>query len=125
MIRTVVAVAAGLAACSGDHPSLEWAVTEAPCGGAHQDDCPLESWMESTLSSALQESDAPALARGFAHLDLDLPGEPRWRPLVRAGLEAAQHGDLEAVRKVCKDCHDGVRDRFRRDLAGHYVRAAR
>jgi hypothetical protein len=85
-----------------------------PCGDDGKPDCPLQRWMDETMTEAVSRQAWPQVAEAFAYLAaLDPPGFPQWRALAELGREAANRGDLAAVKRVCSACHDHNRPRFR------------
>jgi hypothetical protein len=92
--------------------------TVAPtCGQKGQSDCPLQNWMKATLQPYQREGNFGRLARAFEELAEHAPQNyGRWADLAHEGAEAARKQDAGAVRTVCKNCHDELRARYRREL---------
>jgi hypothetical protein len=85
-----------------------------PCGEDGKPECPLQRWMDETMSAAMTTKSGYRLADGFAYLAaLDPPGFPQWRALAELGREAANRGDFGAAKRICAACHDQYRPRFR------------
>ena len=91
-------------------------VVDAECGGSGHSDCPLQSWMKANMSPAMSAGDLNRLKQAFRRLgDLGPPGYASWASLSTAGADAASRGNIEAVRGVCKQCHEEHRARYRRE----------
>jgi hypothetical protein len=94
-----------------------------PCGEEGQPQCPLQAWMERNLQTPLDDGDLQQVARNLARVPKLVP-DPSWnRPgdgwsaLAESGAQAAQRGDIEAVKQSCKSCHKtwrrSYKERFR------------
>lgn len=60
--------------------------------------------------------DAKALAPIFAQVKTMAPSDPEfanWGAIADKGKAAAEKGDMEAAKAVCKDCHTPYRDKYR------------
>jgi hypothetical protein len=120
-----ILLACEVAACSeraGTHatiapPAAEAPVSAAPrgCGGPGEPDCPLRTWMRSTLQAYLLGAtpDPERLAASLDKLAGAAPSElPLWGTFARRGAEHARKGDLDGVKKVCAECHNTYRTEF-------------
>jgi len=86
------------------------------CGGKSQPDCPLQSWMKSTLQTYQREKDYTRLASSLEKLANHAPaGYGNWKELALAGAKAAEQHDDTAISKNCKGCHNEHRTRFRKE----------
>lgn len=90
-----------------------------PCGEKGQPRCPLQAWMEDNLQTAVDASDASALAKGLAHV-VKLSPDPSWNAgpqgwtvLANAGADAAKQDDLAAAKQSCKSCHKAWRAKYK------------
>jgi hypothetical protein len=90
------------------------AAAPTSCGGAGLPDCPLQSWMKSTLRPEMQSARFEPLALAFDKLATS-PSFPDqgWKAIARKGALAARARDLDGVREACRSCHDGYRPRYR------------
>jgi hypothetical protein len=85
-----------------------------PCGDDGKVECPLQRWMDETMSAAMTTRSGGKLAQGFAYLAaLDPAGFPQWRALSELGREAANRDDFGGAKRICAACHDQYRPRFR------------
>ena len=86
-----------------------------PCGGNEQPDCPTQAWMKANLR-ILVSGDLGKVSENLKLLaDAAPPGYDAWKALSLQGAEAAAAGDVEGTRRACAACHDGDRQRFRRE----------
>lgn len=84
------------------------------CGEDRQPECPLQGWMKANLSSHLRNRNWSRLAVSLDHLSEMAPaGYDGWGKLAQDGARAARGGNLEAVRRACKNCHDRHRDAYK------------
>ncbi|HEX6277163.1 MAG TPA: hypothetical protein VFZ53_29180 [Polyangiaceae bacterium] len=102
-----------LAAHAG--PAAPSAAVATPCGASPLPDCPLQGWMKSNLTPALEARDAVRLERSLRRLAELGPAEyDDWRRLSLDAADAAHDGDLAVVRGACKECHSRHRGSYRR-----------
>jgi len=96
--------------------SLSPSAAGAKCGGKGQPDCPLQSWMKSTLQTYQREKNYERLEASLTKLASHAPdGYASWKELSEAGALAAKNGDETAVSKSCKACHNEHRARYREE----------
>jgi hypothetical protein len=75
--------------------------------------------MEDHLQTALDRSDAPALAKGLTRAASFTPdpgwnaGPQGWAALANAGADAANNADLAATKAACKSCHKAWRTKYK------------
>ena len=87
------------------------------CGQKGLPDCPLQGWMKSTLQAYQRAGNYARLETAFQELGDHAPaGFDSWKTLAAQGAQAAKVKDDAATRRVCKDCHDQNRTRYRREL---------
>jgi len=124
-MAALVISASALFGCGKSEPAAEQpdvdvsaakAEISAACGGKGQPDCPLQSWMKSTLQPYQRENNFPRLERAFEDLAQHAPADyAHWSELASGGAEAARNKDEAGVRAACKQCHDQLRSRYRRE----------
>jgi hypothetical protein len=119
-LAAVVGCAAGCqgsnkVAAATDNGSI--APPQAPqCGHAGLPDCPLQRWMKATLQIYLRAGDYQRLGSALAELAQHAPaGYPAWKTQALRGADAAGQSDADAIRQICKDCHQGSRARYRQE----------
>ena len=87
-----------------------------PCGARGQADCPTQAWMKANLRGNLLSGDLARVSENLKLLaNVAPPGYDQWKPRALAGADAAARGDVEGTRRACAACHDGDRERFRRE----------
>lgn len=76
--------------------------------------------MKSTLQTYQREKNFERLAISLEQLARHAPdGYDGWSASAEAGLAAARAKDEAGVRQSCKDCHNQLRARFKRELRTH------
>jgi hypothetical protein len=86
------------------------------CGQTGSPDCPLQRWMKSTLQTYQRAGDHARLARTLNELAQHAPaGYPGWKAIAERGAQAASRNDDDALRQICKECHQNYRARYRKD----------
>jgi hypothetical protein len=122
----LVLVALTLTACGGSS-EVEVATanltsttkTQASCGRLGLPDCPLQSWMKSTMQAYQRASDYDRLSRAFGELARHAPtGYADWQVQAQRGAELAEKRDDAALKQACKNCHDAHRARYRKERRG-------
>jgi hypothetical protein len=89
----------------------------ATCGKKPLPDCPLQKWMKENMKPALDQQDTARLTQTFETVAAHPPpGFSGWDTIAKKGADAARAGDLGAVKGACKQCHDELRSRFRKEL---------
>ena len=91
------------------------AAARASCGGDGEPDCPLRTWMRSTLQAYLLGAtpDPERLATSLDKLAGAAPPEfPRWESFARRAAADARKGDLDGVKRACGECHNAYRTQF-------------
>lgn len=87
-----------------------------PCGTKGLPDCPTQAWMKANLRSHLLAGDLAKVGENLKLLaNASPPGYGEWKAHALAGADAAAKGDVEGTRRACAACHDGDRERFRRE----------
>ncbi|AKV01801.1 hypothetical protein AKJ09_08464 [Labilithrix luteola] len=84
----------------------------APAGAANMALKDLMKKMGATAAAG----DAKALSPIFAQAKTMAPSDPEfanWTAIADKGKAAADKGDLEAAKAVCKDCHTPYREKYR------------
>jgi hypothetical protein len=72
--------------------------------------------MKSNPRDALTAGDFARLERAFSRIaSFAMPEYPAWAAIAERGSSVAASGDVDAVRKACKDCHEAYRPAYRRD----------
>ncbi len=93
----------------------------AACGGRGQPHCPLQGWMEDTLTPAVEAQDVGRLATLYAQLANWAPdqswntGTKSWRANAENGAARARANDFAGARAACKSCHQAWRERYERE----------
>lgn len=109
----------GGARAEAQPPATDGGTAEPPtmkCGAPGQVPCPLQAWMRRRIAGPLASSDWAALARGLEE-SAEFAPEPSWTAwtaAANAGASAARDGQIAAVRKACKQCHEAYRKEYRR-----------
>lgn len=86
------------------------------CGSKGQPDCPLQHWMKTHVETYQRDDDQERLARAFHELAEHAPeGYERWRELALHGAQSTNAEDIAGVKRVCKECHELHRARYRRE----------
>lgn len=86
------------------------------CGDKDLPDCPLQSWMKSTVRTYLNANDMDRLAGALDELAAkEPPGYPGWRESALTAAKAARSGNVPAAKAECKRCHDQHRNQFRKE----------
>jgi hypothetical protein len=89
------------------------------CGDKDLPDCPLQTWMKSTVRTYLNANDMDRLAGALEQLAEKEPqGYTGWRESSLAAAKAARSGNVPAAKAECKRCHDQLRNRFRKEHRG-------
>lgn len=120
-LLALTASACGSTARSADEAPVETtppaaAAASVSCGGKSLPDCPLQSWMKSTVQAYQREKDYTRLASSLEKLAANAPeGYGNWKDLALAGAAAALKHDDTGVSKNCKTCHNEHRARFRKE----------
>jgi hypothetical protein len=119
-ILGIVSIACSEASGASGAPGAEPRIvtnTAAACGSKGQPDCPLQGWMKATVQTYLKAGDKERLATSLAELARHAPpGFDGWETAAKAGSDAAQAGDLAAVRAQCQACHQKNRARYRTEI---------
>jgi len=70
------------------------------------------------MGAPLAGQDFPTLQASLQLVaDKPPPGDyPNWSTFAKAGADAAGKSDLKGVKKSCKDCHDGYREKYKKEL---------
>ena len=109
----------GLLGCSESRAAGAGGETKASvgaCGDKDLPDCPLQSWMKSTVRTYLNANDMDRLAGALEQLAAkEPPGYTGWRESSLAAAKAARSGDVAATKAECKRCHDQLRNQFRKE----------
>jgi len=110
----------GLIGCSESRAAAggggEAKASVGACGDKDLPDCPLQSWMKSTVRTYLNAHDMDRLAGALEQLALkEPPGYAGWRESSLAAAKAARSGDVPAAKAECKRCHDQHRNKFRKE----------
>jgi hypothetical protein len=75
--------------------------------------------MEDHLQAALDDKDAPALAKGLARVASFVPdpswnaGAQGWGSLANVAADAAKSSDIAATQAACKSCHKAWRSKYK------------
>jgi mono/diheme cytochrome c family protein len=115
-------------------PSRDAFAEEAKCD-ENEPGCSLQRWMANHVQTALQKRDLDGVGRALQIAANSVPdprwnqGQNGWAAIAKAGAAAAQAGNVSAVKKACKSCHDAYRDDYRkqyrsRPIFGDAVRGA-
>jgi hypothetical protein len=116
---STAAMAAGPAEGAGPEPDGGSGSDGDPpvsaCGKPGQVPCPLQAWMRRRVAGPLASADWAELAKGLeesAGFAPD-PSWTAWATYATTGAKAAREGEITAVRKTCKQCHDAYRKEYR------------
>jgi mono/diheme cytochrome c family protein len=99
--------------------SLEALAEEAKCD-ENEPGCSLQRWMANHVQAALQKKDLDGVGRALQIAANSAPdprwnqGQNGWAAIAKAGAAAAQAGNMSAVRKACKSCHEAYRDDYKK-----------
>ena len=87
------------------------------CGKKPLPDCPLQKWMKENMKPAFDQKDMPRLTQTFETVAAHAPpGYTGWDTIAKKGADAARQSDLDTVKAACKQCHDDLRSRYRKEL---------
>jgi cytochrome c2 len=82
--------------------------------------CSLQRWMANHVSTALKKKDLAGVRRAL-QIAADCAPDQRWNEgangwasIAKAGAAAAEAGNVSAVRKACKSCHEAYRDDYKK-----------
>jgi hypothetical protein len=89
------------------------------CGAKGLPYCPLQGWMKSNTSPAMNAQDFDALAAALDKVATFAPkeqGYPNWASIAKDGANTARAADLGAVRAACRGCHEQYKTKYRTEL---------
>lgn len=85
--------------------------------------CSLQRWMSNHVDAALKKKDLEGVGRAL-QTAADCAPDPKWNEgdkgwanIAKAGAAAAKAGNLSAVKKACKNCHETWRSDYRKQYS--------
>jgi hypothetical protein len=87
------------------------------CGKKPLPDCPTQKWMKDNMKPPYDKKDGPGVAKALDEVAAHPPsGFTGWDTIAKKGADAARAGNFDEVKAACKQCHEELRSRFKKEI---------